>query len=64
MSENPVSLRHWIVAGPEQARLLKKFEINSVPIVKTHTSYIMNSAPFSTRTLQDECKRFIWHYIQ
>ena len=26
MTENPATLRRWIVAGPEQARLLKEFE--------------------------------------
>lgn len=31
LTENPASLRRWIVAGPEQARLLKEFESQLSP---------------------------------
>ncbi len=34
LTENPAAFGRWMVAGPEQARLLQEFEVSQLVIVR------------------------------
>ena len=58
MTENPATLRRWIVAGPEQARLLKEFESqlsNSEDAHKLHHEQCLSVQELFKKNVIDLC---------
>ena len=60
LTENPVALKRWIIAGPEKARLITEFERTCLPDVEPDSNYKHHEEGISTQeSFQMQTKKFV-----
>ena len=60
LTENPVVLKRWIIAGPEKARLITEFERTYFPDVEPDSTYKHHEEGISTQeSFKMQTKKFV-----